>query len=77
MKFISENLFDFENNNDLFCKLLSEEDFDFKNKNIQIDVSLTGKGVFVKISGSSILDLKIANSSLVKSLEIIQKTLKQ
>ena len=76
MNFVSENLFDFGNNNDLFYRLLCEEDFDFKNKNIQIDVSLVDKGVLVKTSGSSILDLKIANSSLIKSLEIVEKTLK-
>jgi len=76
MNFVSENLFDFGDNNELFFRLLCEEDFDFKNKNILIEIDLIDKGVFVKVSGSGVLDFKIANSSLVKSLEVVEKTIK-
>lgn len=66
--------FDFGNLNETYFKLLAEEDFDFKTKNINFDVKFNDK-VEVKLVCSNILDLKIATTALIKSLEVIDKTL--
>ncbi len=60
---------------DLFYSLLSQEDFDFKTKEISIIISKDGDKVLADIKCSSILDLKIATTAIVKSLEIINKSL--
>lgn len=75
MKLKSNFSFDFKEQSDIYYKLLLEEDFDFKTKNITIQINLKENLVLVFIYASSILDLKIATSALVKSLEIIEKTL--
>lgn len=67
-------LLDFKENNDLYYSLLKEEDYDFKTKNIKIDVSKSDV-VSVNVVCDSILDFKIATNSLVKSLEVIDKTI--
>lgn len=63
------------NHVDLFYNLLKEEDFDFKNKNIKFIITKSDNKVIVDINCSNILELKIASSALIKSLEIINKTL--
>ena len=74
MKCVSSFSFDFEDLNESFYKLLKEEDFNFKTKNIGMKVSL-GNTIEVKLEADSILDLKIGSNALIKSLEIIDKTL--
>ena len=76
MKFSSKFLLDVKENNDIYFSLLSEEDFDFKTKKIKIDVSKENDAVAVRIDANSVLDLKIATNALIKSLEVIDKTLK-
>jgi len=76
MKFSSEFKFDFKDDNELFFKLISEEDFDFKNKDISIDIEFSGDFLKVIIFTNSLLDFKIAISSLIKSFEVIEKSLK-
>jgi len=61
---------------DLYFNLLSDEDFDFKTKNILINISKNNTSINIDITCNSLLDLKIANSAIIKSLEIITKTLK-
>lgn len=65
--------FDFGNLNDFYYKLLSEEDYDFKTKDIKIDITKDDT-INVKFVSSSILELKIATSALIRTLEIIDKT---
>ena len=76
MKFSSKFLLDVKENNDIYFSLLSKEDFDFKTKKITIDVSKENDAVAVRIDTNSVLDLKIATNALVKSLEVIDKTLR-
>lgn len=59
-----------------YFNLLSNEDFDFKTKKILINITKSKNTIEVDISCNSILDLKIANSAIIRSLEIIEKTLK-
>jgi len=66
---------DFKKDNKIIYKLLKEEDYNFKTKNINIDISYK-KIVHINIEVETLIDLKIANNSLIQSLEIIQKTLK-
>ena len=65
---------DFESENDLYYSLLKEEDFDFKTKDITIDVIRT-EGIDVNVVCGSVLELKIATNALIKSLEVIEKSL--
>lgn len=74
MKLQSSFSFDFGKLNETYYKLLSEEDFDFKTKDINFEV-LYNSEVKVNLKCSSVLDLKIATSALIKSLEVIDKTL--
>lgn len=68
---------DFNLDNEIYYKLLKEEDFDFKNKDISVVVELTKDSkILIEISTNSILNLKIAESSIIKSLTVIEKTLK-
>jgi hypothetical protein len=64
---------DFGDLNDFYYSLLVEEDFDFRGRDIKILIS-KNKNIDLRIEVSSILDLKIASSALIKSLEIIEKT---
>ena len=66
--------FDFGNLNEFYYKLLKEEDFNFKNRDISFDIVLKDSLEF-ELSVKSVLDMKIATSALIKSLEIIDKTL--
>ena len=60
-----------------YYSLLSEEDFDFKTKNISIDVKkASAASLKININCDSVMDLKIGSNALIKSLEIIDKTLK-
>lgn len=74
---IIENSFKLENLKDLefYFKLLKEEDFDFRNKNINILILKEKKDLVVKIKAESFLDIKIGFSAVLKSLEIIYKSL--
>lgn len=77
MNLISSFDLDFKEDNETYYKLLKEEDFDFKTKNINISIDKTSKdNIKVEIMCDSVIDLKIANSALIKSLEVINKTLK-
>lgn len=74
MQISSKSSFDFKDLNETYYKLLKEEDFNFKNKNIKIEIKLEDELIF-NIECDTILDLKIASSALIKSLETINKTL--
>lgn len=75
MRLNSKFSFDFGEQKNFFYKLLSEEDFDFKTKNITLEINLKDGLVLVNLFAESVLDLKIGSSALIKSLEIIDKTL--
>jgi hypothetical protein len=75
MKFKSNFYLDFENLNELYYNLLTKEDFNFKTKDIKINISMNNK-IEVEVFCNSIIELKIAHSAIIKSLEIIDKTLK-
>lgn len=77
MKFISTFSLEFESNItlDIYFNLLIEEDFDFKSKNIRVNFEKQDSFIKVFVSGDSILDLKIATNALIKTLEVIEKTL--
>ncbi len=75
MKICSTFLLDFGELNDIYYKLLSNEDFEFKTKNIKLNILKLNSGkIKVKFISDSVIDLKIASNSLIKSLEIIDKT---
>ena len=75
MRLNSNYFFEFGDQNSTYYKLLCAEDFDFKTKDIVINIKLEDSRVLVNIDVSCILDLKIATTALIKSLEIIDKTL--
>lgn len=75
MKLESSISLNFGDLNNLYYNLLIEEDFDFKTKNIFLNIEKTINGILVKITTESILDLKIGSTALIKSLEIIEKTI--
>lgn len=75
MKFTSNFFLDFNEDVDKYYSLLSNEDFDFKSKNILIKISKKGTSVELYLECDSILDLKIATSAIIRSLEVIKKTL--
>lgn len=60
---------------DLFYNLLKEEDYDFKTKDIQMKINKNNCVVEVDLTCNNVLELKIASSALIKSLEVISKTL--
>ena len=61
---------------DLYFSLLSDENFEFKTKNILVNLEKQNNSILLKITCESLLDIKIANSAIIRSLEIIEKTLK-
>lgn len=61
---------------DLYYSLLSDENFDFKTKNIIVNIKKQNNSIIINITCESLLDIKIANSAIIRSLEIIEKTLK-
>lgn len=75
MKLKTNYNLDFEDLNQIYYNLLLEEDFNFKNKNIKINLTFD-KVICVEVLSNSFLELKIGNLALIKSLEIINKTLK-
>jgi len=75
MNIISDLVLDFKDKNELYFNLLLEEDFNFKTKNINIDFLMLNDKINVKFMVNNILDLKIAMNAIIKSLEIIDKTL--
>jgi len=74
MSLRSSFVFDFGELNQAYYKLLIEEDFDFKTKKISLNINLTDS-LEIELNVGSILDMKIATNALIKSLEIIDKTL--
>jgi len=75
MKLKSSYFFDFGDKNEIYFNLLNDEDFNFKSKNLIIKINLVDKKIKIDILTNSILNFKIASSALIKSLEIINKTL--
>ena len=75
MKFRATHSFDFGSYNNAYAALLKEEDFEFKTKSISLDIDQTEEGVRADISCNSVVELKIATTALIKSLETIQQTL--
>lgn len=75
MKLASNLKLNFGKKNEMFYSLLKEEDFDFKTKEILVKIEKLDEEIFVNLECSSVLDLKIATNALIKSLEIIEKTL--
>lgn len=76
MKLTSIFFLNFDKLCDLYYKLLLEEDFDFKTKDISIDIEKVGvHEIKVSIFAKSFIDLKIAVTAFMKSVEIIEKTL--
>ena len=75
MIFTSILVLDFKEDNKLFFDLLKEENFDFSPKNIGVEIKFINSKIKIDFHGSSILDLKIASNAVIKSLEIINKTL--
>ncbi len=75
MNFISTLILDFENENQIYFDLLREEDFDFSSRNIEVKIELINSQIRIILIGESILNLKIASNAVLKSLEIITKTL--
>lgn len=72
---IKSNLsLNFDSLNDFYFDLLKEEDFDFKTKDINILISKSDS-IDVQILCNSVLEFKIASNALIKSLEVINKTL--
>lgn len=67
---------DFGKRNEDFLKLLLEEDYDFRTKEIFVDIKKGDSGkVEIECVCGSILDMKIAISAIIKSLEVIDKTM--
>lgn len=58
-----------------YAELLREEDFDFKTKKIEVEILEEEFCVVVKVKANSLLELKVGTSAVMKSLEIISKTL--
>lgn len=75
MKISSKHVLDLGDLSEIYFKLLSDEDYDFKTKKIKVDIEKEKNLVIIDITASSILDLKIANSAFIRSLEVIDKTL--
>ena len=67
---------DFGDKVDLYFSLLLDENFDFKTKNILVNLEKQNNSIIINIICESLLDIKIANSAIIRSLEIIEKTLK-
>jgi len=75
MNILSTLILNFGENTDTFYSLLLEEDFDFKTKNININFLKNNDKIEINFQVSKILDLKIASSAVIKSLEVIDKTM--
>lgn len=75
MIFTSVLVLDFKDENKLYFDLLKEEDFNFSPKNIKINIEQKNSKIEINFQGDSILNLKIASNAILKTLEIITKTL--
>ncbi len=75
MNFKSTFILDFGKENNLYYELLKEEDFDFKTKDININIGKNNNNLEIDVVCNCVLDLKIGINALIKSLEIINKTL--
>lgn len=75
MKFEGEVKIHLDERTQLFYDLLCEEDYDFKNKEIEIDIHKADRDLLIHISAHSLTEYKIASTALIKSLEVIEKTL--
>lgn len=75
MKLTTRYDLDLGENSPLYAKLLEEEDFDFKTKNIIVTPLLRNSMVEIVVEADSIHDLKIGTTAVMKSLEVISKTL--
>ena len=68
-------LLDLGNYTDFYKDLLGEEDFDFGKKDITVELSTKeGNLLEIVVKASSIHELKIGLSSVMKSIEVITKT---
>ena len=77
MNVISVINLDLEVQRNNYFDLLSEEDFDFRTKQIDINLKkIEDNFLEIKVLASSILDLKIGMNAVIKSLEVIDKSLK-
>ncbi len=61
---------------DLYFSLLCDENFEFKTKNILVKLEKQNNSILINMTCETLLDIKIANSAIIRSLEIIEKTLK-
>lgn len=75
MEFSSNFSFNFGENTNLYYKLLKEEDFDFKAKDIILNIRQNSDLIKVTLDCKTVLDFKIGVNALIKSLEVIDKTL--
>lgn len=77
MNILSDLILNFGNKTDTYFSLFLEEDFDFKTKNIIINFEKQQNNkIKINFEVEKILELKIAMNAIIKSLEIIDKTLK-
>lgn len=77
MNVISVINLDLEVQRNNYFDLLNEEDFDFRTKQIDINLKkIEDNFLEIKVLASSILDLKIGMNAVIKSLEVIDKSLK-
>ena len=75
MKLSTTYELDFGEKSLFYVNLLKEEDFDFKTKSVVVKISQKNSKVFIEVFADSLLELKVGTSSVMKSLEIISKTL--
>ena len=59
-----------------YFSLLEDNDFDFKTKDIKMEINKKGLKIDTCILAKTFIELKIANSSFMSCVEIINKTLK-
>lgn len=76
MRFNSSFQLDVGDLSEMFFTLLQEEDFNFKTKNIDVSISKLENLIEIVVSSTSVLDLKIGTTAVIKSLEIIDKVIK-
>ena len=74
MKSTSRITLDLGDKTKTYFELLKEEDFDFKTKDIKVNIELKDQ-LELELETSSILDMKIGMTAIIKSLEVIDKTL--
>ena len=73
MKYTCDFCLDLGKNSQFYSNLLSQEDFDFKTKDIIVSINNEKNILNIKVICDSLIDLKIGSSSVMKSLEIIEK----